>query len=214
MSYGLGRHPATDERDEQHLMRELTRPLGALPTHKYWYMGPVLDQGDYPHCVGYSWRKFLEASPLNTKTGPSAVGIYHQAQRVDEWPGEDYDGTSVRAGAKVLSSLGHLAEYRWAWDLETAISWVLSRGPVVLGTTWYRSMFYPNEEGFIHPDGPSAGGHAYVLSGANRTRGVARIRNSWGYGWGQRGNAWLSFEDLERLILEDGEACTAIEKHV
>ena len=33
--------------------------------------------------------------------------LYHEAQKIDEWPGEDYDGTSVRAGLDILRKRGH-----------------------------------------------------------------------------------------------------------
>jgi len=41
-----------------------------------------------------------------------------------------------------------------------------------------------------------------------------RIVNSWGERWGQGGEAWLSFADLERLIHEEGEACGPVEKRL
>lgn len=31
---------------------------------------------------------------------------YHEAKKIDEWPGEDYDGTSVRASADVARTIG------------------------------------------------------------------------------------------------------------
>jgi hypothetical protein len=37
--------------------------------------------------------------------------LYHEAQRIDEWPGEDYDGTSVRAGMDVLRTEGHRRKF-------------------------------------------------------------------------------------------------------
>lgn len=211
--FGLGRWFSPDERDEQHLMRAALPAEVELPTSKYWYPGVprTLDQGSTPQCVGYSAKRFLLASPLPTRTGPSATDIYNGAQRNDEWAGENYDGSSVRGGFKFLQQLGHIGEYGWAWSAEVALQWNLLYGTVILGTNWYRQMFYPDDSGFVHIGGPIAGGHAYALIGADRVRGVFRILNSWGSDWGQNGRAWIAGEDVQRLIDEDGECCTALE---
>jgi C1A family cysteine protease len=37
------------------------------------------------------------------------------------------------------------------------------------------------------------------------------MQNSWGKGWGQKGRAWITFNDLEALIEDYGEACVATE---
>mgnify|MGYP006891290300 CR=1 FL=1 len=72
--------------------------------------------------------------------------LYNEAQKIDQWPGEDYDGTSVRAGAAVLKSKGYISGYNWAWDVETVVNALLTLGPVVVGTWWTYDMFFPNEK--------------------------------------------------------------------
>jgi C1A family cysteine protease len=37
------------------------------------------------------------------------------------------------------------------------------------------------------------------------------MKNSWGRGWGIDGRASISFADMERLILDNGEACMAVQ---
>ena len=102
--YPLGRLPAKDDRDLKFQLKTITKiPVsGIIPVSKTWVPGPVLDQGDRPYCVGYAWRQFLTSSPIRTKDGQSADIIYHTAQTMDEWPGTNYDGTSVRGGAKAV----------------------------------------------------------------------------------------------------------------
>jgi len=174
-----------------------------------------LDQGSQPHCVGFAWRQWLASAPLMTKAGPQSEIIYHAAQQCDEWPGQGYAGTSVRAGAKVLQTLGHVMSYVWAFTADDVATWLLSgRGTVVAGTTWTTGMMRPNVNGFIVPDGGTVGGHAYLITGYNRVSGTFRVLNSWSADWGDNGRAWIAGEHLDMLIRDGGEACTAQEKAV
>jgi hypothetical protein len=67
-----------------------------------WYR--AMDQGQEGACVGFGWTRCMML--LNRKRY-DARWLYHEAQKVDEWVGEDYEGTSVRAGADVLRARGH-----------------------------------------------------------------------------------------------------------
>lgn len=210
---GLGRLPSADERDKNFLIKSIL-PKTVTATSKYWDdRGWWGDQGNLPQCVGYSLAHWLENSPMTHKSTPPVVQpslIYTQAQLVDEWPGVDYDGTSVRAGAKVLQGMGYISEYRWAFDLATMIDAVLTKGPVVVGSNWYESMFNPID-GTIKISGNVAGGHAYLINGVSTVSKKFRIKNSWGQWWGIKGRAYISFSDMERLIHEDGEVALMIE---
>lgn len=218
---GLGRRASEPDpvRLQTYSLRAVTPERPAV-TSRTWYTRGVLDQDGTSQCVAYSGWKYLQAAPVMNKPRETPEEIYRRCLEVDEWPGEDWDGgTSVAALFKVLSEKGYVGEYRWAYDLDTVIDHVLARGPVVMGTNWYRGMFTPHvETGYMELSGPNEGGHAWVLIGANRRRknpdgttGAARKLGSWGSGWGQRGRAWITFRDLERLIREQGEACCATE---
>lgn len=218
----LGRRHAPDKRDKQFLLRTPKRgELAELPRRRVWNSAGVLDQGDTPQCVAYSWTKWLTGGPVtNTLPFPSISVFYRECQRNDEWPGEDYDGSSVRAGAKVLKARNRIESYAWAFELEPVILHILSVGPVVFGTDWHIDMFTPDRWGYIEPTGDNVGGHAYAIIGVDRDRkhpltnekGAFRMINSWGPGWGQKGRAWMSFSCASALINADGEACTAFEK--
>jgi len=214
--FGLGRVPAEDPRDRGFMMAAILPKAAPEITKRFWWAsGWWGDQADTPHCVDYSWHHWLADGPIThtPKKGPlwTPGEVYHEAQRVDEWAGEDYDGTSVRAGAKVLKRRGWIGTYRWAFDVDTIVQALLCAGPVVVGTNWYVSMFYPNAAGLLKVDGRLAGGHAYLLDGVNTDTELVRIKNSWGRGWARRGFATMRFADLQRLIDEDGEACIATE---
>ncbi len=61
------------------------------------------DQGQEGACVGFSVSRMLS---LMNRERYDALELYRQAQKQDEWPGEDYDGTSVRAGCDVARQRG------------------------------------------------------------------------------------------------------------
>ena len=44
------------------------------------------------------------------------------------------------------------------------------------------------------------GGHAYVINGVNTIKKQFRLKNSWGRKWGQGGHAFISFDDMKKLI--------------
>lgn len=209
--YGLGRLPSKDERDHKFLMRTLLAEEEVKrPKKKTWYARWVGDQKTTPQCVGYAWAGFLRCQPLYDGK-PTPTVIYNGAQDNDEWEGTDYYGSSVRGGAKFLTLTKELDSYVWAFDIETLLNWLATKGPVVFGSNWYESMFNPNGRGELIIDGRIAGGHAYLISGYNDETERVTIINSWGRSWSRNGRASLRFTDLARLLREDGEACSAIE---
>ena len=216
----LGRLIEKDQRDRMFAMKP--QKASSDLTYKFWYTSPAYDQGMTSQCVAYSGIKYLDTGPIrnrdfDVKKHFSFTDLYRDCQRNDAWDGEEYDGTSVRALFKILKRDGYVDRYEWAFDLATVVNHVLTTGPVVMGTWWTEDMFDVDDRGFIHATGSPAGGHAYLLKGVNKgtwctdgSRGAFRIINSWG-NWGQNGCASISFNDLEALLLSDGEACAAHE---
>jgi hypothetical protein len=154
---------------------------------------------------------------VNGLTTDFTRDVYWRAQQIDEWEGGEYPGaspryagTSVLAGAKVIKSLGYIQEYRWAFSLEDLRLTIGYRGPAVLGLNWYEGMFDTDADGYIRPTGELAGGHA-ILAYANSERHKRiSLWNSWGRGFGRDGMAYISYDDLDRLLHEQGEACVPV----
>lgn len=182
------------------------------PRSYTWACNKYLDQGSEGACVGFSWSHELAATPVAVPgiTNASALELYHAAQRLDDWAGEDYSGTSVLAGAKAVKAAGHMEQYRWAFSLQDLIMAIGYQGPAVLGINWYEGMFTPNNAGFILPTGEIAGGHAILCQGVNVVSRKFLLHNSWGSRWGRDGCAWVSYETMSKLLREQGEACIPV----
>lgn len=213
---GLGWRGQKDERDKNFLLKRL--PEAADLTHRYWTVQPALDQGSTPQCVGYGGFRWLTSYPIHNTPPFTPTDLYREAQKADEYPGENYDGTSVHGLFKVLKTRGYVGEYRWAFDIETIIDHLLVKGPVCIGTVWTMGMFAPDQEGYVDDiGGEIAGGHCYLLIGANRIKrsshgvGAVRFLNSWGVKWADHGRAWMSFAKLNWLLKQDAEAAAANE---
>ena len=80
------------------------KPKGHSDPDAWW---DFYNQGTEGACVGFGISRL--ASQLNRKLY-DGFWLYHEAQKIDEWPGEDYDGTSVRAGLDILRKRGHCAK--------------------------------------------------------------------------------------------------------
>jgi hypothetical protein len=196
------------------------------PRAKYWTPGLITDQGSEGACVGHGWTGELLASPKPFKptferANEFAHGIYKRAQVLDPWPGEDYSGTSVLAGAKAIQELGYFEQYRWAFSVEQVRDAIIAEGPVVIGVNWYDGMYYTEPNGLVNVSGQRVGGHCLVLTGYSpraRLQGVKgyvegfRWKNSWGTSYGKNGIGFIRIEDLDRLLHEQGEACIPVNR--
>lgn len=209
----LDRRVQFDPRSRQYPIRAAIAKA-AKPRSYTWSIpgGLFLDQGQEGACVGFSVSHEAAARPCCVQgvTDQVARQIYKRAQQLDEWEGEDYSGTSVIAGIKAGKEKGWYEEYRWAFGLNDLIIALGYKGPAVLGINWYDGMSDTDEKGFVHVTGEIAGGHAIVAVGVNIKAKCVRLRNSWGQSWGRNGDCFISFDDLDRLLHEQGEACIPV----
>lgn len=228
--FGLGYlAPPPDGRNFRFLARAMMPQVAAAkkltPRKRPYNEGPRLDQGATPHCVGFSARGLLQAAPIMVLPGRGPDGhlLYHLAQEQDEWPGTNYDGSSVSGGCKAMQTLGYIENYAWFTSLDEIIAWTNGGyGTVIVGTNWYASMDNVDASGFIiAPSGFATpiGGHAYRLNWWDVKKQGFLMINSWGYGWGmngpkgtQLGEAFMSRPLAEKLLFgEDGEVAAPTE---
>lgn len=219
--------PRHDPRSRLYSLREVI-PRGVPRREKLWKPGLILDQGSEGACVGFGWTAEALASPVRVDltrlkfphartADPTkfAQYVYRSAKLIDEWAGENYEGTSVLAGAKVMENVGLLKGYRWAFSLEEVTDALMLRGPVVIGIPWYDSM-YETDGRVLKVDGQVVGGHCLLVIGYKPNvpefgNGPGYwLQNSWGPLWGHQGLALINSVDLYLLLRQDGEACTPV----
>lgn len=209
-----------------HDSRSLDYPATALveepTTHDVrWRAGKVLDQGAEGSCVGHGCVGCIGAephpAPAARVTHGEAVRWYHRAQRADEWPGEQYDGTSVNAGMKVGREFGWWDSYRWAFGVDDARQ-AIQLGPLVIGVPWRSTMYDTGPDGVVTIGGSEIGGHclvvtAWVTDYAGHGPGFW-WRNSWGTDYGINGDAFVPEATFADLIANVGEVAVPIGRKI
>lgn len=211
---------------------------GLKPRSYSWGLPFTLDQGREGACVAHGDTHEAIARPVivdfdrhslpgwafravetKWKRGTSqqiaqafAFDLYDWARRNDEWPGENYDGTSAAAGAKGMADAKLWDEYRWAKTADEFAVWVSRNGPGCFAVNWMTGMFKPDSGGYLNLTGIVEGGHLILANGFSVKRDAFRLHNSWGPDWATRGEAWLRREDAVTLIAQDGEMVAPIRR--
>lgn len=198
-----------------------------------WSPGRVLDQLREGSCVGHACTHRRNGRPHRFNYGDEqAYRLYKRAQQLDEWPGENYQGTSIIAGMKAGAEAGWWSEYRWVGagsqtPLEDALDAMDDIGPVVFGLDWLDTMMTPRPSGLLDCTGRVVGGHAICGIGYRmraRLKGegskpleVAVLQQSWGLkhgvaAYGQIGGfVFIRLTDMEMLLNRQGEGAVPIE---
>jgi len=206
MERKFGRLASFDERSRNFNVRQISR--GLEPKTTYWNCSKVLDQGTTMECVGNAFAHELIAEPVPVLNigQEDAHKFYKGAQAHDEWPGDDYEGSSVLGVARYGVKEGWLEKAYWGFSL---LDWKLGmtyKGPAILGISWMTGMMTPNSEGFVRVKGENEGGHAILCNGYNHERRFWTLHNSWGPVWGINGECYVSDEDMDKLR-EDRSEC-------
>lgn len=215
------------------------RAASILPTtspRSYtWGCEAWLNQGEEGACVPHGFAHEAWARPMVHPVPHLLVWEWYEwCRRNDEWHGEDYDGTSVDAGARCAREYGTLGSWYWAKGIGETIMALGRKGPVVFGLDWFSGMFDTNDAGYIRPLGEWVGGHCLLgrgvrlmwkpgttaaqrastdwLAHLDLTRTTIRLRNSWGQHWGMNGDALITAHDLSALLDRQGEVVVPLQR--
>lgn len=171
----------------------------------------VLDQGEQPISVGAALAGVLNVlRAARGETAPvSARMLYEFALRYDEFPGTDYEGTSLAGGVAALSRHGVCLAAEWPDDAPgrvpppPVLAAALANRPqrilrVAPSVDELRAAVFEHRavavaanlhegwstvaSGIIRPGTTTQGAHAFAVVGYTRDGFV--VLNSWGPSWG------------------------------
>lgn len=217
----LGRHVEHDPRSRNYAF---CAPRMAYTDVNHVINIPVLNQGALGACTGFAIeaccgaRPFYDAIPSTVAAKPSmdvmvaqtqAIALYSTATSLDtfygEYPPTDTGSTGL-AAAKAAQRAGLISGYLHTFTLDDCLK-ALTLTPVIIGVNWYSGFDRPAADGLVRVSGSVRGGHEFLLYGIDATKKVVKARNSWGTSWGNKGNFYFSFDNLGRLLSEQGD-CT------
>lgn len=209
----LGRKVEHDEKSRSFPVRLVADTPTSVRWRKY---GAVLNQGNLGACTGLSMAHAANTEGCHVPNtalldGNDARSLYSRATVLDAWPGQwptEDTGSSGLAVCKAATEKGLLSRYEWAFGFEHFLL-SIQRGPMMLGTWWYNSMFTPvDKAGTIRvvESSGTAGGHEYTATGIDVKAKWVYFVNSWGKEWGNSGRFRMSFADVSLLLSQDGDA--------
>ena len=183
-------------------------------------LNPVRDQGKEGACTGFALASAItfmdrlrhrKIAPEKAPPAASPRMLYEMAKLHDEWPGEDYEGSSIRGALKGFYNNGacsddlapfvdgeknwHLkvdhakdarrtglgAYYRLRPEIIDYHAALNETGVIYVSARIHRGWQNPSK-GIIKPSHLTEGGHAFIIVGYD-DKGFL-IQNSWGEDWG------------------------------
>ena len=206
-----------DPKDDRDIVLSAYKKPRRIPKVVDWYVEEmeIKNQGQTNTCVGQSCaylkqiQEFFEHLYHYNFDG---FDLYNECKKIDNYPA---DGTFLRIGLKILSKQGvkpegintskryKISSYARLDGLEAMKYAITSTGPIVIGIKVYENMERVEENGFVpEPKGAYYGGHAVVVTGYDDFKGGFRFLNSWGKEWGINGTAWLSYDYIEKHMID------------
>jgi len=191
----------------------------------------ILDQKSEGSCTGFAVAAVI--NQLNQQADRDVVVsprmLYEMARRNDEWPGEEYDGSSLRGAINGWKNMGVCKEELWPYRIDTnkgsftiemakdarnntigayyRLKPVISDFHAALNETGVIAVSAKVHKGWNDPKNgiielheDKSGGHAFVIVGYN-DKGFW-IQNSWGKSWGDNGVALWSYEDWVKNVMD------------
>ena len=114
-----------DFRDKMYVPSLIEVPV-RIPLSRYKvYRIPILDQGTEGACTGFGLATVANYLLTRRKVVPDRTPVsprmlYELARRHDEWPGENYSGSSARGAMKAWHKHGVCSEDKWPYVASNA----------------------------------------------------------------------------------------------
>lgn len=217
-----------DFRDQMYVPTLVEVPLRRDLADYRAALTPILDQGREGACTGYGLAAVAHYLLHVRKIDPDAVQVsprmlYAIARRYDEWPGEDYEGSSCRGAIKGWHKHGVCADTVWTagsnapqvLSHETAVdaarrplgayfrvnhknlvamhAAITEVGVLYASANVHTGWQKVGQDGRIPFEDGLLGGHAFAIVAYDQDG--FWIQNSWGPSWGYEGFAHVSYED-------------------
>lgn len=192
----------------------------------------ILNQSREGACTGFGLAAIinLQKKKRGDRYQVSPRMLYEMAKLHDEWPGENYAGSSCRGAIKGWYNMGVCSDSKWKFAVNRPGSLTVDRAKEARKNTvgaYYRvqpriSDFHaaineagavycsakthsgwqrPHKKTHIIPfDKTPRGGHAFAIVGYNN-KGFW-VQNSWGKRWGKSGLALWLYEDWQQNLMD------------
>jgi hypothetical protein len=205
----LGRHI---EHDQRSLAYGVVLSPGPLKSAMWQRHCDPFDQGNIGSCTGNAIAGAAMSGPLwvtgRLLTEADALRLYGAATRLDKIPGHyppDDTGSSGLAAAKAAHQAGLIGSYHHAFGLLQALH-AVAAGPCIAGINWYEGFDSPEgDEAVCSISGQIRGGHEVCVDEIDVPNGMLGFTNSWGFVYGNKGRARMSFRTFGTLLQERGD---------
>lgn len=168
------------------------------------------------NCTGCD--KAMEANAIGNRVKGRVLDMawatecYSRATRLDpfagEWPPDD-TGSYGLAACKAAQDMGVGGAYRHIFDGADGVVQAIMEGETVgIGVWWYEGMFtrrpWTRDRHRIEVIGRKVGGHQLRARGFDAVADMVQLR-CW---WGDYRDVWLPRQQLDDLLLDNGDAHT------
>lgn len=220
-----------DNRDMPFKASEITLPSAV---NNLEYITPIKNQQHEGSCVGFAvtkgvemayWKKTLERSDLSERWA------YENAKQNDEWPGNAYEGSSVRGGLKGVHKSGLCPENFWPYvpgkpgrpksgaikeamkfkiksyakivGMQDIKAAIFRNGVVVASAMVHDGWMNPNKKTAVIPYKPQYKDlGGHAFIIVGYNKNGFIVVNSWGTEWGKKGWAILNYQDAKLHLID------------